>query len=607
MPSKSVITLRHSVARALRPPPEMRYSDWARENFRLSTNSAAPGRFRPWKFQRGILDAIGDPTIERVSVIKAARVGYSTTLIASLGAVAVNDPCPIILLMPTDDDARGIAVDDVDPAFRDTPALKGIMRVGRYDARNTITQRAMLGGGSLKILSAMSPRNLRRHTAKVLFCDEVDGMKITSEGDPLDLAEKRTLSFADRKIVVGSTPTDDTSTMIGRRYDESDQRVFEVPCPECNTPFEIQWEHIHYAPERPHEAHCACPHCGSLIEERQKPAMVEAGEWRATKPEVRGHAGFRLSALISLFANASWGKLAEEFERARRAGASGLQVFENTVLGRIWSNTIDDVSEHHLMTRLERFGIKWDPGLSVWRVKIPNEVAYITAGVDVQVDRLEITLLGWSEDNIWVLGHEVVRGATNLETTWLELDALLATKWDHPLGKEIGVEAACVDSGDGNRTQYVYDFCGPRQPRKIVPIKGRNGPHPVIQISRTRSKRRAGVSLFLVGVDQVKTDIITTLPLSADKPQAFRFADVLDGEWFKQITSERRKVKFVKGRPIPEFIRIGGRAAEALDCVVYAIAARHLCRFDFDKRREELQGRQEVKSTLKTSLKRLHG
>lgn len=605
--SEPLKLLRQSVAKALRPPPEMSFSVWARENFRLPSTTAEPGRFRPWKFQRGLLDAIGDPLIERVTVKKAARVGYSATLVASIGAIASNDSCPIILLMPTDDDARGIAVDDIDPAFRDTPALRGIMRVGRYDARNTITQRSLLGGGSLKILSAMSPRNLRRHTAKILFCDEVDGMKVTAEGDPIKLAEKRTLSFADRKIVIGSTPTDDTTTIVGRRYEASDMRVFEVPCIHCEERFEILWDYIHWTPGKPETAMCMCPHCGAGIEERFKPQMVEAGEWRATRPEVKGHAGFQISALISLFANASWAKLAQEYEEARRNGASDLQVFHNTVLGEVWTNTIDDVSEHHLMSRAEDFGIKWSVEQSRWRADIPNDVAYITVGVDVQPDRVELTLMGWSEKHIFVLGHEVVLGPSRLESTWNEVDAMLATKWKHPMGGEIGIDAALVDSGDGNATQHVYDFCAPRGDRKIYALKGRGGPHPVLKLSTTRSRRRRGVALWLVGVDQLKTDLMTTLPWPMDRDKSFRFSNGLDEEYYRQLTSEKRRIKNMKGRMVPVFEPVHGRRNEALDCAVYAMAARHLCRFDFDKRREELRGKREMPSSLKNNLKRLHG
>lgn len=607
----SVAALR--AAAALRPPEVLSYSAWAEKNFRL-VDDGTNERFRPWKFQKGILDVMGDPLIERVSVIKAARTGYTKSLVATIGAFAANDPSAIMLLMPTDDDTRGIVVDEIDPAFKAVPALRGLMVQGRMDGRNTLTQRKMHGGGSLKVISARAPRNLRRHTIRVLIGDEVDGMEVTKEGDPIKLAEKRTISKADRKIIFGSTPTDEDASIIAKRYEESDQRIFEVPCPHCDTPFELLWDHMSWPKGQPEKAVANCPSCGSEIEEHHKAAMVAAGEWRATKPEVKGHAGFRLNSLISLFENASWAKLAQEFVLAEKSHAD-MQVFVNTVLGQVWSATRNRVTEEELMGRVEAFGIEWDQENDCWREDIPSEVAYITVGVDVQVDRLECTILGWDGVQRITLGHYVIMGPPNLQSTWDELDSFLVTRWKHPLGGTIGIEAAAIDAGDGNMTQYVYDFTATRLDRKVVAIKGVGGAKPIISISRSKHKRFKGATFFNVGVDQIKADIAISLPLSRTlengetRPQAFRFSETLGEEWFRQVNSEPQKLKYVSGRPVVKFERIENRQAEALDTLVYAIAVKSLCRFDYDARRIELTKGPQPKAApnFKAIASRLNG
>lgn len=169
-------TLLSEFARLLRPPPKLTLSEWVEQNVVLWDGPNAGEKFRPWAYQREMLDAMADPSIERVSIIKPARIGYTKGLIAALAAKSATAPCPMILLVPTDDDARGFAVDEVDPAFRASPALRSLIRQGRLDGRNTLTMRSLLGGGSIKILAARSPRNLRRHDAKVLFQDEIDAM-----------------------------------------------------------------------------------------------------------------------------------------------------------------------------------------------------------------------------------------------------------------------------------------------------------------------------------------------------------------------------------------------------------------------------------------------
>ena len=598
--------IRVALAAALLPPEDLSYSDWAEKNFRLpAVSSADSGEFIPWKFQRGILDAMGDVLLPRVSIIKSARTGFTKSFVASIGAFAVNDPCPMILLVPTDDDARGYAVDEIDPCFRESPALRDVMKVGRFDGRNTLTHRSMAGGGSLKIIAARAPRNLRRHTAKVLVCDEVDGMEITKEGDPIKIAEMRTLTYADRKIIMGSTPKDDATSIIQKRYDESDQRVFEIPCVHCEEPFELLWDHLRWEEGKPETVQAYCPNCGCGIEERHKAAMVEAGEWRATKPEVKGHAGFRLNALISMFANAAWPELVKEFVQAEKNGDADMQPFVNTVLGKTWQTSVEKISEDHLMARREDFSLVMLEDKSGWVENIPADVAYITAGVDPGGDRIEITLLGHSPTHRFVLGHIVVFGSPNFASTWDEVRSILMTTWKHPFGGQIAIEATGVDSG-GHWTSKVYDFCEPLQGIKVFAIKGDEGPRKTIEISKKRRRNRTA-PLYIVGVDSVKTDIVSVLPKGKETPQAIRLSNTLNAEYMLQLTAERRMRKFKAGRPFIGFDRIGKRRAEALDCLVYAIAIKDVCKFDFEARSNELRGSKPKKLDLKALSARLNG
>ena len=151
----------------------------------------------------------------------------------AVAAMAAADPCSIGLLVPVDEDARDYVVDELEPLFAATPTLRGLIIPGRLTGRNTLTRKNFRTGASLKILSARAPRRLRRHDFRVLYCDEIDAMEITVEGDPIVIAEKRTFAHADRKIVRGSTPTEEDISLIERAYAESDQRIFEICCPHC--------------------------------------------------------------------------------------------------------------------------------------------------------------------------------------------------------------------------------------------------------------------------------------------------------------------------------------------------------------------------------------
>jgi len=158
-----------------------------------------------------------------------------------------------------------------------------------------------------------------------------------------------------------------------RSYAQSDKRVFEVPCPDCGAMTEIMWRHIEWQPDQPQTAAFRCPHCESLIDERHKAGMVEAGAWRAMRPEIEGHAGFRLNALVSTLANTSWGKLAAEFIAAK-GHPDQLQTFVNTILAEGWRESAEENDEAAQAARRERFGLD----------ALPRDVLVLTAGVDVQ-------------------------------------------------------------------------------------------------------------------------------------------------------------------------------------------------------------------------------
>lgn len=566
---------------ALRAPAAIRLSDWAEAEVRLPEGSSArPGSYRNWPYMREILDSFADPGVERVTVLKSARIGYTKGAMIAIGALAATDPAPIILLMPTDDDARGIAVDEIEPLFAATPALDGILKKGRNDGRNTILRKSIRGGGSIKILSSRSPRKLRRHDCRYLIIDEADAMLPTVEGDPIAIAEARTLAAYGRKIIVGSTPTEEGISVIDRMYGESDQSIFEVPCPECSAFNEIQWERdILWEPERPETARYRCPHCSAMVAERFKPWMIDNGRWRAQRPEVQGHRGFRINALVSLLANATWPKLAAEWLKAKRGGPAILQPFVNTVLGRSWRTSVALVDADVLKERAEPWGL-YDSG----KAAIPREVVAITAGVDVQDDRLEITLLGWTADFTaapLALGHMVLEGNTLDAEVWHELDQFSRRRWAHPNGWKLGIDGMAVDSGGREgRTQVVYNWCQPRSARRIYAIKGVPGAKPVW---KRASRVKGSMKLVNIAVDIVKTNVLDMLAREpfpealggARDPLCMRFAEALPEDWFEQVCNETRRLRYRQGRPIYVFeVKRTGMPTEALDATVYAWAVR---------------------------------
>jgi phage terminase large subunit GpA-like protein len=220
--------------------------------------------------------------------------------------------------------------------------------------------------------------------------------------------------------------------------------------------------------------------------------MVAAGQWRVMRPEVKDHAGFRLNALVSPLANASWGKLASEFLGAKESPEE-LQVFANTILGEGWHEGGEEVDETALISRAEAFSLD----------AIPKEVLLITCGCDLQDDRAEVSVVGWTrKGEALVLAHVVVWGTPDDDTTWRELDELLRSKWQHPFGGLMGIDATAIDSGDGEWTDRVYKFCFPRASRRVMAIKGMYGTRPDIQASK--GKMKGGGRLWIAALTALR-------------------------------------------------------------------------------------------------------
>jgi phage terminase large subunit GpA-like protein len=566
------------MARSRKPPP---LAAWIERNVRLPEGTAAvPGRIKLHPYQRGWCDALADPAVERVTIIKSARVGYTTVLLGFVAYHFVEDPASVLCLLPTQQDCRDFAVTDLEGVFDSSPSLAGKLsgpkKGGDRLNRNTLVHRLGPHGASIKVVAGKAPRNLRRHSARVLLVDEADGIEASAEGDPISLAERRTMSFHNRKIICGSTPLDEATSPIARLFSQSDQRIWEVPCPSCGAFAELVWRDIEWPPDHPEQAAWRCPNCRELVGAEHRMQMATDGRWRALRPEVAGHRGFRISALASLLPGAAWGKLAAEYLSAKDDDAT-LRVFQNTVLGLPWSERADEIEEGDLASRVEGFDLD----------RIPADVLAVTAGADCADDRIELSFVGHTKDGAaLILSHQTIWGSVTDADTWAEVDALLRQRWRHPHGGLLKVDAACIDAGDGDHYDHVMAFCRPRLPRRVMAIKGVSGfARPAIQMTKTRKAGR----LFIVGPDVLKTTIFNRLA----RGRTIRFSHTLEASYFEQLCGERRIVRMARGKPVARFERKPGvRKVEALDCMVYALAAKAALSLNaaaFDQRADELR------------------
>lgn len=546
----------------LRPPPRLSVGEWADRERRLSSEaSAAAGRWVTARaeYQRGIMDAISDPTLRDIVVMAGAQVGKTEMLLNVIGFHVHHDPAPILLVQPTLEMAQAFSKDRLAPMLRDTPALKGSVKDPRSrDANNTTTHKVFTGG-HISLVGSNSAAGLASRPIRVVLCDEVDRYPASagSEGSPILLARKRSATFHNRKMVMVSTPTNKGASMIESQYAESDQRQFFVPCEDCGTVQTLKWSQVQWDKDKPETACYVCEACGSIWDDPKRNRSVRKGQWVATA-EFTGVAGFHINGLYS-----PWTVLSDavrDFLIAKKAPDT-LRVFVNTFLAETWEDQGETVGDIDFQSREDD-----------WGDTLPDDIVVITAGIDVQDDRLELELVGWGRDEeSWSLAYKTLYGDPSTPHLWNDLDNILKASFVTENGRQLGIRGACIDSG-GHYTQAVYNFVRPREGRRIFAIKGMGGEQRPL-VSRPTRNNIGKIKLFSVGTFPIKELIFSRLKIQSEGAGYCHFPAGRPDEYYQQLAnSEKIVTKYHKGFPRRDFVKTRTRN-EALDCRVYAYAA----------------------------------
>ena len=554
--------LDEAMSRALMPPPKLTVSEWADTYRQLSSESSAEaGKWSTGRaeYQRGMMDVVSDSDIENVVLMTAAQIGKTELINNVVGFHIHQDPAPMLVVQPTLEMAQTWSKDRLAPAIRDTPVL--LDKIGDPRARDSgnTTLHKVFNGGHVTACGANSPSSLASRPCRIILCDEVDRYPISagSEGDPVSLARKRSATFWNRKIILVSTPTERGASRIEQAYEESDKRKFFVECRDCEERQELKWSQVRWSENDPSTAEYCCEHCGSCWDDSRRWRAIKAGEWRATSEGDGKTAGFHLSGLYS-----PWTPLEESVRDflASRKDPMRLKTWVNTFLGETWEEQGDSVDEYDLMDRREDFGDE-----------LPEDAVLLTCGVDCQDDRLEYEIVAWGKgEESWSVRYETIYGDPSTAELWSRLDTALNETFIHPLYGEMVVRSACVDSG-GHYTQQVYNYCRLRAGRRVFAIKGIGGDGKPL-VGRPTKNNIGKINLFPVGVNTAKELVYARLKISDIGDGYCHFPIERNEEFFRMLTAEKRVIKYFKGRPRPEWVKMRTRN-EALDCRVYATAA----------------------------------
>ena len=572
------------------PPKRLTVSEWADKYRVLSPEaSAEPGKWNTSRaeYQRGIMDAFSDPRVYKVVWMSSAQVGKTEALLNIIGYFIHQDPSPILLLQPTLEMAQTFSKDRLAPMLRDTPVLKDKVKdVKAKNSGNTILHK-VFPGGHITMAGANSPASLASRPVRVVLLDEVDRYPISagSEGDPANLAIKRSTTFWNRKIMLTSTPTIKGISRIEKAYEESDKRKFYVPCPECGKYQVLKWSNVVWEDGKPESAKYACENCGCLWSDAQRWNAIKKGKWIA-EGEFKGVVGFWLNEIYS-----PWVKLSDMVTNFLNSKDDHemLKTFVNTSLGETWEDRSgEEIEWKKLFDRRGKYKL------------IPARAVVLTCGVDVQDDRLEGEIRAWGEkEESWGIKRFVIYGSPALNETWEQLDYIIFDEYQHELGIKLKVSCTCIDSG-GHFTDEVYRYVKAREKRRVFAIKGGNTSALPI-VSRPSKNNKYRINLFTIGTDTAKELIYERLKFEEIKGGYYHWNEEYDEEYFKQLTAEKAITSYKNGVAYRKWIKIRPRN-EALDYNVYALAALRILNPNFEKLKAVISSTKDEK-TKKTQSK----
>lgn len=576
---------------SLKPEPKLTVSEWADQHRILSSKAASePGQWRTSRtpYLREIMDHLSvTHPCKKVVFKKPSQVGGTECGNNWLGYIIDHAPGPVMLVQPSLDLAKRNSRLRIQPLIDECPRLSEKVSTPRTkDSANTVLQKDF-DGGTLVMTGANSAAGLRSMPARYSMLDEVDAYPrdVDGEGDPVSLVRARSRTFSRRKEFLLSTPTLDGASKIDEEWEISDKRRYFVPCPHCAAFQYLKFAQLQWPEGKPQDASYYCEHCGIEIKEKYKTKMLLNGEWRAEQP-TSDTVGFHLNSLYSPIGWYSWADIAKDYEEAKKQleqekKTELMRTFTNTVLGETFKEPGEAPEWKRIYLRREQYKI----GV------VPEDVYFLTCGVDVQKDRLELEVVGWGKKKeSWSITYQVLQGDTAQDVVWKELETFLSETFPSEDGTEnFPIKMTCVDSGFN--TQHVYNFCRKFPINKVVPVKGADslsmlvGLPKVVDYKKGKHVVRRAIRVFSVGVSLLKSELYGWLkidpPIGEEiSPTGFCHFPEYDEEYFKQITAEKvvaRRNR--KGFAITEWVKDRERN-EALDCRIYARAAASMVGLD---------------------------
>lgn len=562
------------------------------------------------------MDALSDPEIEEVSVMKAARVGGSEVGRNFVAFAVHQAPGPFLILFPDEDTAKRQLEKELKPLLA-TEALAPFRTENQRDLTKDCLE---LQNMNIYPAWSGSPATTSEKTCQYVWISEADKLQAFNGRveDAISGAKTRTQTYGHRrKIYIESTPTTNLG-VIARAFEAApDKRRFWVPCPLCGDPqvltwAQVKWEKVEKETKREAAvrvenadgAWYECASCKGKIFDHQKAGMEEAGEWRMEGVKSRIVA-FHISGLLSML-GLTWSRLAAMFLRASASKEEGdlapMMAFFTQGLGEPWEDQRGGVSSK-AFERKRQIAIAEKRPLRV----VPRWGAAVLLTVDTQKDSFWWLARAWG---VHVDGAQRTPRSRLIDrgraASFDELRILLNTHYpiDGWPGQSLapfflaidarGGTAAATDGTDSSRTDEVYRF-SQSDPGRIVPIAGiggnakqrdatmRGASVKISRVSYTAPGAKAAydVNLHVLDTQKYADQLAALVEQEATEktPEMWQVSIDIDEEYVSHMTGEH-KVAIPVGNSYVEVWqkRSSGRRVDILDTERYQLAAADIAR-----------------------------
>jgi phage terminase large subunit GpA-like protein len=590
----------------LMPIRQLEVWEWADQFRKLTSDSSAePGDWQtprvPW-LKQPMRDASSNSIVQEIIVQKGSQLAFTELAINIIGCYSDIDPCGIFYILPTQDMAEASSKKRIQPMINQIPQL--VKKFGRprdRDSGNNILSK-IIPGGSVEMINAGSPAKLSSQPIRIVICDEINRFPkdVGGEGSAVDLARTRTSTFQNKKIYLLSTPTDGSG--IELLIDGTDYNEYYVPCPACLHKQTLKFDNLVYEITevvgkkkcKPESVRYKCEDCDHLIEERFKPWMFKekseknpvGAEWIPRFPERVDplKKGYFIPSLYSAYGWLSWVELIDEylncFNSEGEVIVEKMKVFYNTKLALPYHEAGEVPAWKEIYNRREHYKIG----------TAHQDVAFITSGIDIQKNRIELEVVGWCKGReSYSIDYVVLPGNTDEEKVWNDLyNFITGTQYLRQDGSYLPITMSGIDTN--YNTKIVYDFCRRLDPTRIMAIDGQSNLVTIVgtpkPVDSTKSgKKIKGMMLWPVGVDMLKSETYSFLKAEIREdgtfPQGFCHFPQYDMEHFRRLTAEALVTEINKKTNQQEtyWKKVYNRN-EQLDCRVYARAAASLLGID---------------------------